>query len=176
MVRLSRQAMLTCVALTSLNLLPPAPAHGQGHAAADPCVICSPMIRLEPAAFARNLARDAGHVDFLARVHVMAPTGVPRLGISLATQWVVPSGDDPMVMPHLTYRLLRGTIEVSPLVGMMNMTMGGERVWEPMTALYVTAPSGVPGSRLYALGTLIAADDVVPSLGLGLSVPLAPLP
>ena len=138
------------------------------------CVVCNPRLLLEPAAFARNLDADAEDVDFLARVHVMAETGVPRLGVSLATQWVVPHGNEPMVMLHLAYKLLKRPVSVAPFLGVMNLKMGDERVSKLMTALYVTAPTSLPRVRLYGLGTLVFADGVIPSLGVGLSVPSPP--
>jgi len=138
------------------------------------CVICNPRLLLEPAAVARNLDADAGDIDFLARVHLMAETGVPRLGVSLAIQWVVPHGNEPMVMLHLAYKLLKRPVGVAPFVGVMNLRLGDKRVSKLMTALYVTAPTGLSRVRLYGLGTLVFADDVIPSLAVGLSVPFPP--
>jgi len=140
------------------------------------CWICEPRIVLEPAAFARNVDADAGDVDFLVRVHMMAGTAVPRLGISMVVQWIVPHGNSPVVMAHLSYALLDRPVSVAPFVGVMNTRFKGEAVIKPMTALYVTAPSGLRHIRVYGLWTVMFADGVVPSLALGLRLPLAPVP
>ncbi|MFQ5679326.1 MAG: hypothetical protein ACE5HP_07690 [Gemmatimonadota bacterium] len=141
----------------------------------SPCLICRPKILLEPAVFGRNLEADAGDLDFLARIHVMAATGLRGLGISMATQWVVPHGNEPAIMLHATYTVLKRPLGVRPFLGVMNTTLRRERVWKPMTALYVTVPSKLPGVRIYTLGTLLLADDVIPSLAVGLSLPFGPV-
>ena len=140
------------------------------------CWICEPMVVLEPAGFMRNVDADAGDIDFLARVHMMAPTGISRLGVSVVVQWVVPHGNSPMVMAHLKYTVLQRPVSVAPFLGAMNTNCKGQFVIKPMTALYVTVPSGWPDVRFYGLGTLMFADDLVPSLAIGLRVPFAPLP
>lgn len=160
--------------LCALVIFPLLPSAAAGQA--SNCWICEPVVVLEPAAFARNLDADAGDIDFLARVHVMAQTGLPRLGVSVAMQWIVPHGPAPMVMGHLAYTLSERPVRLAAFLGVMNMRLRGERVFKPMTALYVTVPSRIPHVRLYGLGVLVLAGDVVPSLGLGLRLPFAPLP
>lgn len=152
--------------------LPPSEALAQGAR----CWICEPRVLLEPAAFARNIDADRGDIDLLLRVHIMAPTAVSRLGVSAVMQWVVSHGSSPMVMAHLSYTVWRRPLSVAPFLGVMNLRFRGQSIIRPMTALYVTVPTGSPYLRFYALGTLVFADDVVPSLALGLRVPFAPLP
>ncbi len=139
------------------------------------CLICEPMIALEPAAFARNLDANAGDIDFLARVHVMAKTFAPRLSVSGAVQWVVPHGENPMVMAHLAYTLLERPLGAAAFLGVMNMERKGDFVFRPMAALYLTGPKILQGVRPYSLGTLAFADDIIPSLALGLRIQAAPL-
>ncbi len=139
------------------------------------CLICEPMIALEPAAFARNLDADAGDVDFLARVHVMAKTFVPRLSVSGAVQWVVPHGENPMVMAHLAYTLLGRPLGAAAFLGVMNLERKGDFVFRPMAAFYLTGPNILQGVQPYGLGTLAFADEIIPSLALGLRIHAAPL-
>ncbi len=167
----ARTSSICVVALVIFSLLPSV-AVAQG----SQCWICEPTIVLEPAGFARNVDADAGDVDFLVRAHVMARTGVPRLGVSVAVQWVVPHGNAPMVMAHLSYALLERPVGVAPFVGFMNVRFKGDFVIKPLTALYVTVPTGIRHVRVYGLGTVMFADDVVPSLALGLRLPFAPVP
>ncbi|GMR13418.1 MAG: hypothetical protein BMS9Abin29_1627 [Gemmatimonadota bacterium] len=162
---------LGAVTLLTLMFLP-----SRAVAQRPTCWICEPLVLLEPAAFVRNLDSDPESVDLLARIHIMAPTRIPRLGVSLVTQWVAPHGSSPMIMAHLSYALWQRPVSVAPFLGMMNVRFRGESVIRPMTALYVTAPTGFPQVRFYALMTLLLADEVVPSLAFGLRVPFAPLP
>ena len=123
-----------------------------------------------------NVDADPGHIDLLVRVHFMAPTGVSRVGVSAVMQWVVPHGNSPMVMAHLSYTVWRRPLRVAPFLGVMNMRFQGRFVVRPMTALYVTVPTGLPQLRFYGLATLTFADDLVSSVALGLRLPFAPLP
>lgn len=166
-------ATITLGALILLTLaLIPSPVVAQR----SKCWICEPVVLLEPASFVRNLDANPDNVDLLARIHIMAPTGIPRLGVSLVTQWVAPHGSSPMIMAHVSYTVLQRPFSVAPFLGMMNVRFQGRSVIKPMTALYVTVPTGLPQVRFYALWTLLLADDVIPSLAVGLRIPFAPLP
>lgn len=170
LIRLIRR--LACAAA----LLPASVAASRPARAQEPAchLLCAPRILLEPAAVARDLDRRAGDVDFLARVHIMIPTSVPRLGVSLATQWIVPHGSEPTEMIHVMVAGLQRPIRLSALLGAMNREYRGAHVWRPMAALYVRTPAPVPAPGLYGLGTLFFADRIVPSLAVGASVLIAP--